>query len=335
MRITLLLLFLSFINAQIALPTFQAVHKPHTAEASSLYDFTSQTFTNCANTGYEGPTLSECTSDANYSASWTDNTEYFDVSLGVQKWTVPKSATYQITVYGAQGGAATYSGGQSQPKDGGEGAVVRGNFSLNQSDILWILVGQMGAVPTTGNQNPVCSGGGGGTFVAKGSDRTSATALIVAGGGGGSYKYRDWGQGDDGVNEGSTLQSGATTVAGLQGANGTNSGSGGAAFDKDGDYSTAYAHGPARSFTHATLPGVGSRTKRASYGGDGGFGGGGEGYHASMSNDRVPGGGGYSGGNAAQTDEGGNGGISFNSGSSQNNSGTNTRHGKVICTIIE
>ena len=34
MRITLLLLFLSFINAQIALPTFQGVHKPHTTTSS-------------------------------------------------------------------------------------------------------------------------------------------------------------------------------------------------------------------------------------------------------------------------------------------------------------
>ena len=35
MRITLLLLFLSFINAQIALPTFQAVHKPHNTSSSN------------------------------------------------------------------------------------------------------------------------------------------------------------------------------------------------------------------------------------------------------------------------------------------------------------
>ena len=31
MKIIPLLFFLSFINAQIALPTFQAVHKPHTS----------------------------------------------------------------------------------------------------------------------------------------------------------------------------------------------------------------------------------------------------------------------------------------------------------------
>ena len=36
MRITLLLYLLSFINAQIALPTFQAVHKPHSTSSSSI-----------------------------------------------------------------------------------------------------------------------------------------------------------------------------------------------------------------------------------------------------------------------------------------------------------
>ena len=35
-RITLLLFILSFINAQIALPTFQAVHKPHNTSSSSI-----------------------------------------------------------------------------------------------------------------------------------------------------------------------------------------------------------------------------------------------------------------------------------------------------------
>ena len=83
-RIVPLLLFFYFINAQIALPTFQAVHKPHT---SSSYDFTSHTFTNCGETGKDGPTLSDCTGDVNYSDSWTDNTDYFNVTSGIQEWT--------------------------------------------------------------------------------------------------------------------------------------------------------------------------------------------------------------------------------------------------------
>jgi hypothetical protein len=78
MRITLLLLFLSFINAQIALPTFQAVHKTHTTTAES----DSQTF------------------------SYTGSEQTFTVPSGV--------STITITAYGAAGGesAAELAGGQ-------------------------------------------------------------------------------------------------------------------------------------------------------------------------------------------------------------------------------
>ena len=50
MKAISLLFFLSFINAQIALPTFQGVHKPHTSEVepgNTTFNYTgsSQTFT--------------------------------------------------------------------------------------------------------------------------------------------------------------------------------------------------------------------------------------------------------------------------------------------------
>ena len=102
MKIIPLLFSLSFINAQIALPTFHGVHKPH--NTSSSYDFTSHTFTNCGETGKDGPTLSDCTGDVNYSDSWTDNTDYFNVTSGIQEWTVPSNGTYTIQAWGAQGG---------------------------------------------------------------------------------------------------------------------------------------------------------------------------------------------------------------------------------------
>ena len=113
--VSLFLLFLSVINAQIALPTFQGVHKP---ASSSLYSFTSQTFTNCGTTGIDGPTLSDCTSDENYSDSWTDNTSYFNVSAGIQSWKVPSTATYTIEVWGAAG----------EGTRAGDGAKIKGNF---------------------------------------------------------------------------------------------------------------------------------------------------------------------------------------------------------------
>ena len=94
-RILPLLLFLSGINAQIALPTFQGVHTSHAA-ASSLYDFTSHTFTNCGATGQEGPTLANCISS--YNTSWENKTDYFNVpsDAGIQYWTVPTTGTYTI-----------------------------------------------------------------------------------------------------------------------------------------------------------------------------------------------------------------------------------------------
>ena len=68
-----LLLFLSGINAQIALPTFQAVHKPHT----SAYESGSQTF------------------------SYTGAQQTFTVPSGV--------STITIQAYGAQGGSNALS----------------------------------------------------------------------------------------------------------------------------------------------------------------------------------------------------------------------------------
>ena len=120
MRITLLLLFLSFINAQIALPTFQAVHKPHTAEASSLYDFTSHTFTNCGATGTTGPTLANCKSS--YDTSWEDDTDFFNVQTqGFQEWTVPASGTYSFVLKGASGGGGLPNCNCSSLTSGGGG----------------------------------------------------------------------------------------------------------------------------------------------------------------------------------------------------------------------
>ena len=114
------LIFLSWeLNAQVALPTFQATHYA----GSGLYSFSSHTFTNCGATGKNGPTLSNCTSA--YSPSWTDNTNYFNVpsNAGIQYWTVPSSGSYQIEVWGAQGGR----GGVDSPVvEGGAGAKIKG-----------------------------------------------------------------------------------------------------------------------------------------------------------------------------------------------------------------
>ena len=103
-RYILKIIFLSFVKAQIALPTFQAVHKPQSSSSSSsLYNFTSHTFTNCGATSTSGPTLANCKSS--YDTSWEDNTNYFNVQTqGIQEWTVPKTGEYEFLVKGAAEG---------------------------------------------------------------------------------------------------------------------------------------------------------------------------------------------------------------------------------------
>ena len=166
------ILFISWqLNAQIALPTLQAVQY---AGESALYSFSSHTFTNCGKTGYSGPTLAECKSS--YDVSWEDDTDFFDVpsNAGIQLWTVPETATYRIEVWGAQGAFINSGHSYSQVVQGGggKGSRMRGDFNLTMGDKIKILVGQMG------RGGYAASGGGGGTFVATANN----TALIVAGG---------------------------------------------------------------------------------------------------------------------------------------------------------
>ena len=83
----------------MALPTFQGVQ----AVVHGLYSFSSHTFTNCGETGRQGPTLAECKSS--YDNVWENDTDLFNVvTQGIQEWTVPITGTYRIEASGAQGG---------------------------------------------------------------------------------------------------------------------------------------------------------------------------------------------------------------------------------------
>ena len=164
MRITLLLYLLSFINAQIALPTFHAVHKPHTTVAESG----SQTF------------------------SYTGGIQTLTISSGVN--------TITIKAWGAQGGGT----GSNYWGTGGKGGYSIGDASVSGGETIYIVVGQQGfqsASSTSynggGEGNPQPSygegwTGGGATHVAKVSGVLSTLSgnvsdiLIVAGGGGGN-----------------------------------------------------------------------------------------------------------------------------------------------------
>ena len=88
-RKIIITLFSSIIFSQIALPTFQGVHKAHSSDDSELYSFSSHTFTNCSETGRFGPTLSDCRSD--YETEWDATDDYYNMTdQGIQEWVVPK-----------------------------------------------------------------------------------------------------------------------------------------------------------------------------------------------------------------------------------------------------
>ena len=333
MKIILVLFFLSFINAQIALPTFQAVHTPHTAEASSLYDFTTHTFTNCGATGRNGPTLANCKSS--YDVSWEDNTDYFNVpsDAGIQYWTVPETGTYTIEVWGAQGGDA-------HSDSPGFGARIRGDFTLTQGEIIHIVVGQQGLNQTTASSgsNYYSGGGGGGTFVIKTPYNNTASILVIAGGGGGSgYSSVSESHKQGRTETTGGIANGSTTQA-TNGAGGYISdrdhvdAAGGGGFSGNGQDGTVGSTG-GQSFTNGAVGGTGGGNNGDQ--GEGGFGGGG-----GQSNDnvgRAGGAGGYSGGSGGDHygyGNAGGGGGSYNSGSNQSNSaGIREDHGQIIITI--
>ena len=101
-------------------------------------------------------------------ASDSNSTTSFEYTGSIATWTVPLTASYEITAYGAKGGGAY----------GGNGAVIGGSFLLDSGVTLNLLVGGQGATAHGGD----VSGGGGGTFVVA----PTNTPLLVAGGGGGS-----------------------------------------------------------------------------------------------------------------------------------------------------
>ena len=161
MRITLLLLFLSFINAQIALPTFQAVHKPHTTVAESG----SQTF------------------------SYTGTQQTFTVPSGVN--------TISIKVWGASGGDNAFIEGIGS---GGMGGYATGNLTVNAGDVLYVYVGGEGTIinggyngggngsSVQGRTGTGSNGGGGASDVRSGGTAYTNRIIVAAGGGGAAYE---------------------------------------------------------------------------------------------------------------------------------------------------
>jgi hypothetical protein len=311
------------LNAQVALPTFQGVQNA----GSELYSFSSHTFTNCGSTGKTGPTLANCKSS--YDTSWEGDTDLFNVQTqGIQEWTVPKTGSYTIEVYGAEGGI-----GQTSNTTPGGGARMRGTFSLQVNQILKILVGQQGSNGT------YIGGGGGGTFVWI-SGETSAP-LITAGGGGGAGHSTNTNGIDAPTSNNGTNCNGGSSGAGSNGSGGvvpsssTKYAAGGAGWLSNGNNGST--HSCSSNSTGGTKPlSGGTGGTGGGSAGSGGFGGGGGG-NARCGAVGGGGGGGYSGGGGGYEPPsfpGGGGGGSYNSGSNQSNTaGAREGHGQVIITL--
>ena len=280
------------------------------APPSSLYAFSTSTFTPGGQAGSTGPSLTTARSGLSGTGTdaWKNNTEFFNTSNGIQLWTVPQTGTYRIEIWGAQGGDENSAG------RGGLGARMRGDFELTESETIRIIVGQ--------KANMSRNGAGGGTYVFR--SATDSLPLIVAGGGGG------WGSSGGSAHGGTTSTSGLQGVGGsyLGGTNGnggstaTNSGWGGAGAGwltngQDGGSYGGIAYAPRNNAAGGNV--------FACSGGFGGFGGGGGGGC-----NGGGGGGGFSGGGTS-----GGGGGSYNSGTNQSNtSAQRTNDGQVTIALV-
>jgi len=324
--------------------------------SADLYTFSSFTFTNASASGHRGPTLTNCLNSYNTSSnSWLSNTSYFNVTTeGIQQWTVPATANYDIEVAGARGGVNT----QASPWiSGGYGAVVKTRVSLNKDDILSIVVGQIGADRGTGPTGNYCgAAGGGGTFVyASG----SFTYYAVAGGGGGGASTRTnllstflSASGKHNVTSGTTIRitNNNTALGGTNGNGGGVSsrgvlyGSAGAGVFSSGSNGKGGGSGQSRISVSGSWWGGTFNPGQSTYGVSGGFGGGAGGGASDgttfQAYNWAGGGGGYSGGagggnGGAGDGQYGGGGGSYYTGSFQTGStGTNAGHGYVTITKI-
>jgi hypothetical protein len=269
-------------------------------------------------------------------------------------YTIPVTGTYEIVASGASGGNANDDNlggpGSRGFAGGGQGAEVRGNFSLAAGYKLTIAVGGAGGESSVVRY---AGGGGGGTFVIGSTGRP----LIVAGGGGGAGGGVHGGKGQygysAGLNDTTYSEDGFGTVIhrGLGGVlggggigGGYGGGGGGGGFLSSGSAGVDGTGGGGGAFP--TLKGGLSNGA----GGTGGFGGGGgaglttAGPGHAVSYGGGGGGGGYTGGGGGQGvyyaghafyGGGGGGGGSYDSGTNplvtiSDNASSEPTNGQVI-----
>lgn len=320
-----------------------------------LFEFANPTtFTPGASTGRTGPTLQEAQAGVSPVQDFLTDSSFFSVTNGIIKWTVPESGTWRIDAYGGDGGNNT-----SGSSTGGNGARIRGDFSLAIGEQILILVGQKSEdyADTCGG----AVGGGGGTFVVKdrsgapGTSQESDILVIAGGGGGGGYNSNfngrpgnttTSGTSGNSVNGGNGGTNGlggqAPDIGGCWNGNLRNEGCGGGGFSGDGEGFGAGGYelgkeGGGISFRNGGNGGF----NEVFAGSEGGFGGGGSPFSSAYGSS---GGGGYSGGGGGGLNGqcncasmgGGGGGGSYNNGSNQLNTegGNGLGNGKVIISKV-
>ena len=247
---------------------------------SSLYDFTTHTFTTGGTTGRFGPTISSLRTEyINSGAAWASQYLNQGDFQGYQDWVVPTDGLYEFRVKGASG------------KEGralaGRGAIVRGRVRLTQGEIITIVVGQQGSLPPN---NVTWPGSSGGTAVVR---KNGGIPLFVAGGGSSSSNTTSAsntnGHGQA-QTRGGTSQNGNGGGSDGFGAGGISTGGAGGGFYSNGGNSERGGGGIA--FVNGGVGGY----PAGSSSGDGGFGAGGGGGADGQSWGGPGGAGGYSGG---------------------------------------
>jgi hypothetical protein len=240
----------------------------------------------------------------------------FNYTGSINTYTVPSGVnTLTMTAIGAAGG---YFAGTP-----GAGSKMTGTFSVSPGSVLSVLVGQC-----PGYFDGEFAAGGGGTYIALGSNYSTATPLLVAGGGGGCYS----GNGTNAL----ITTSGDGPVPGTNGngAASTTCGGGGGGFFTSGGNDQEYGFGGGQGFQEGGAGGTNTWGFQ-----NGGFGGGAVCDFVGYCNIIGGAGGGYSGGsglNSGNYQTYGYGGGSYNGGTNQTNTaGANySGNGQVIISYL-
>ena len=262
------------------------------------------TFTNCTQTGRNGPSQGQVNTaygNSNLNGKVT-------VSNGVQSWVVPETGKYTIEVQGAVGGKSRY--GSANP---GKGAKMSGEFNLTKGETIYVVVGQKGLqCQSWANSANGAGGGGGGTFVYK----ANKTLLIAAGGGGGAGH----------VNARNPYYHGMDAVTGTTGTESRGRNPGGS----NGNNGSGTSGG--RGWNTVKNNPIGEPCRGwGEFQAHGGFGGGGGNYYHDGGGGGYSGGGGNRGGGSPTSYPAGGGGASYNNGANKDDkAGVNTEDGKAM-----